>query len=109
MEKKVFSAHKIGFLQCFLYLEFPSIANFCLDGFSLSQNFVINKLKFNSCTKISETKFQDLQFMSSLTEVETGTEMLLLLAWHVKMVWRSSLLRSVRTSSLMTLVFPNRW
>ena len=43
------------------------------------------------------------QFMSSLTEVETGTEMLLLAAWQVRMVWRSSLLSWVSLSSLVTL------
>ena len=41
--------------------------------------------------------------MSNLTEVETGTEMLLLAAWQVRMVWRSDLLRSLRTSSFSTL------
>ena len=41
--------------------------------------------------------------MSSLTEVETGTEMLLLAAWHVRMVCRSPLLRLGSRSSLVTL------
>ena len=40
--------------------------------------------------------------MSSLTVEETGTEMLLLAAWQVKMVCRSLLLRSLTTSSLLT-------
>ena len=42
--------------------------------------------------------------MSSLTEVETGTEMLLLAAWQVKMVCKSLLFRSLTTSSLLTLL-----
>ena len=45
----------------------------------------------------------NLQFISSLTDVETGTEMLLFAAWQVRMVWRSVLFRSLRTSSFSTL------
>ena len=40
--------------------------------------------------------------MSSLTEVETGTEMLLLVAWQVKMVCRSLRFKPLTTSSLLT-------
>ena len=47
-----------------------------------------------------------LQCISSLTDVDTGTEILLLDAWHVRIVWRSSLLRWFSLNSLVTLIFP---
>ena len=47
-----------------------------------------------------------LQCISSLTDVDTGTEMLLLDAWHVRIVWRSSLRRWFSLNSLVTLIFP---
>ena len=42
------------------------------------------------------------QCMSSLTEVETGTERLLFVAWQVRIVWRSSLLSGASLNSLVT-------
>ena len=50
----------------------------------------------------NQLKRVDSHCMSSLTEVETGTEMLLLAAWQVKMLCRSLLCRSLTTSSLLT-------
>ena len=47
-----------------------------------------------------------LQCISSFTDVDTGTEILLLDAWHVRIVWRSSLLRWFSLNSLVTLIFP---
>lgn len=44
----------------------------------------------------------DLQVMSNLTEVEMGTEMLLLVAWQVKMVCKSLRCKSLISISLMT-------
>ena len=40
-------------------------------------------------------KYMYLQFMSNLTEVDTGTEKLLLVAWHVNIEWRSSRFKSL--------------
>ena len=51
-----------------------------------------------------KTNEDDSHCMSSLTEVDTGTEMLLLAAWQVKMVCKSLLFRSLTTSSLLTLL-----
>ena len=52
-------------------------------------------------------KYQiSLQCISSFTDVDTGTEILLFDAWQVRIVWRSSLRRWFSLNSLVTLIFP---
>ena len=55
--------------------------------------------------RVSDLKcMSDSQCMSILTEVDTGLLMLLLLAWQVRMEWRSS-----RPRSLSSKVFTVLW
>jgi hypothetical protein len=56
-----------------------------------------------SSRSICDNILENLQFMSNLTEVDTGTEMLLLVAWQVRIECKSSLWRSLRTSSFSVL------
>ena len=53
--------------------------------------------------ELQQLQQKNLQCISSFTEVEAGTEMLLLLAWQVKMEWRSVLRNCTSLSSLVTL------
>ena len=52
----------------------------------------------------SESGKSDSQCMSILTEVDTGLLMLLLLAWQVRMEWRSSLPR-LSSSRVLTVLW----
>ena len=63
----------------------------------LPKNFAVSRVLFES-SFISINS----QCMSSLTEVETGTERLLFVAWQVRIVWRSSLLSGASLNSLVT-------
>ena len=59
--------------------------------------------KYNFFLIQTHSSNKNLQCISSFTEVEAGTEMLLLLAWQVKMEWRSVLRNCTSLSSLVTL------
>ena len=85
-----------------LPLNFP--ASFL---FSSKTTEKTQKKRYYHCNILYPRKYPifNLQCISNLTEVEAGTEMLLLVAWQVKMECKSSLLSPTSLSSLVT--FPS--